>query len=397
MCCATIIPPRLAGARSGQALLCQRTVRFASVSRVRGGSPRSHLAAWATLSNRASIVAIADPNLAAARERATQFGVPAVYSSVETMLAVERLDAIDIATPRETHTTIARLAARHGLAILCQKPLAPTLAEAEALVADLRNTRLMVHENWRFRPHYRRIAGWLRQQRIGEIRTCAMSLRTSGLVPRPDGTLPALVRQPMLADLDRFLLMEVLIHLVDTLRFLLGPLTLLGARLGRTSSAVRGEDRAALLLASAGGAAVSLVGDFMAHGYPAEQADHLEILGSEGAITLDRDRLRLRSARSGGSSAFAEATADMKKSAGSKDPAYTYKDPAYTREEVELDLPANYMASYVGAITHFVDRLADGGAFETGPEDNLETLRIIEAAYQQGGSCVHSGGTLHTC
>jgi hypothetical protein len=28
-----------------------------------------------------------------------------------------------------------------------------------------------------------------------------------------------------------------------------------------------------------------------------------------------------------------------------------------------------------------VDRLADGGPFESGPEDNLETLRIVEAAY----------------
>jgi hypothetical protein len=33
-----------------------------------------------------------------------------------------------------------------------------------------------------------------------------------------------------------------------------------------------------------------------------------------------------------------------------------------------------------GAIAHFVDRLADGGPFETGAEDNLEMLRIVEAA-----------------
>ena len=360
-----------------------------------GWVTQHHLASWATLSERASVVAIADPNIAAARTRAAEFGVAAVYDSVDAMLAAERLDAIDIATPRETHAPIARRAARDGLAILCQKPLAPTLAEAEALVAELAGTRLMVHENWRFRPHYRQIAGWLRQRRIGDVRTATMSLLTSGLVPRADGSLPALVRQPMLAELDRFLLMEVLIHLVDTLRFLLGPLRLAGARLGKSSSAVRGEDRAALLLETADGAAVSLVGDWMAHGYPPEQADHLEIFGTEGAITLDRDRLRLQG------------------SAGSKDPAYEEPydgvgrvfrpgadeevgrvfRPGTHDEEITLDLPANYTASYTAAITHFVDRLADGAAFETGPEDNLETLRIIEAAYQCGGPCVRSGGT----
>jgi D-apiose dehydrogenase len=316
------------------------------------------------LADRATVVAIADPDIETARRRAISFGVPGIYDSVEAMLASERIDAIDIATPRETHVPIARLAASRGLAILCQKPLAPTLAEAEALVADLRGTRLMIHENWRFRPHYRQIAAWLQRGSVGEIRTVTMLLLTSGLLSGADGRLPALVRRPMLATLERFLVMEVLIHLVDTLRFLFGPLRLQGAQLGKSCDAVRGEDRASLLLTTRAGAAVSLVGDFMAPGYPPEQSDHLEILGTAGAITLRDNRLRLHAA---------------------------------IHQELVLDLPANYAASYTAAIAHFVDRLADGRPFETGPEDNLETLRIIEAAYQHGGPCVHSGGMSHTC
>lgn len=316
-----------------------------------GWVARYHLESWGRLAGRARVVAIADPDLAAARARAAAFAIPVVYGSVATMLDGVRLDAIDVAAPREAHAPICRLAARHGLAILCQKPLAPTLAEAEALVAELglaRGVRLMIHENWRFRPHYRRIAEWLREGRAGRIRTATMSLLTSGLVPDAEGALPALVRQPMLATLDRFLLMEVLIHQVDTLRFLLGPLTLAAARLGRSCPAVRGEDRASLFLTTADGAAVSLIGDFMAHGYPATQFDRLEIFGTRGTITLERERLRLRGQH---------------------------------EEDVVLDLEANYMASYDAAIAHFVDRLADGAPFETGPEDNLDTLRIVEAAY----------------
>lgn len=314
-------------------------------------APR-HLEAWQQLRGRAAVVAIADPNIEAARARAREFGVPTAYASVEAMLEREHLDAVDVATPRETHAPICRLAADRGLAILSQKPLAPTFADAASLVADVgRRVRLMVHENWRFRPHYRRIAGWLREGRVGEIRTVTMALLTSGLIADGSGRAPAIDRQPMFATLDRLLVMEVLIHHVDTLRFLIGPLTLAGASLGRSCPLVRGEDRASMFMTTAAGAAVSLIGDLMAHGYPAAQRDHLEILGATGAIVLEGDRLRL------------VRGADMD-------------------EDVAIDLAADYEASYLGALTHFLDRLDDGEAFETSPEDNLETLRIVEQVYQ---------------
>jgi predicted dehydrogenase len=147
------------------------------------------------------------------------------------------------------------------------------------------------------------------------------------------------------------LLMEVLIHHVDALRFLLGPLTLAAATLGNRCSEIRGEDRAALFLTGPRGEAVVLVGDFMAHGHPPLLFDHLEVLGTKGSILLDGTQLRL---------------------AGE------------TQQSVTLDLVANYKASYVGAISHFLDRLADGGPFETSAEDNLNTLAIVEAAYLAG-------------
>jgi predicted dehydrogenase len=321
-----------------------------------------HLEAWQRLHGRAAVVAIADPNIEAARARANTYGVPDVYPSVELMLGqlAEHLDAVDVATPRETHAPICRLAADRGLAILCQKPLAPTFDEAVSLVSDVGGrARLMVHENWRFRPHYRRIARWLRDDRIGAVHTAAMTLFTSGLVAEASGRAPAIERQPVFATLERLLVMEVLIHHVDTLRYLLGPLTLAGASFGRSSALVRGEDHASILMTTAGGAAVSLVGDLAAHGYPAAQRDRLEIHGSAGTILLQRDRLRL-----------VRGAANV----GSPD------------EDVAIDFDADYAASYLGALTHFLDRLDDGGAFETSPEDNLETLRIVEQVYQVGGS-----------
>ena len=104
------------------------------------------------------------------------------------MLAACELDAVDIAAPREMHAPLVRLAAKKHLPVLCQKPLAPNLREATDLaneVSDL--TRLMVHENWRFRGYYRDAAAWLREGRIGNVKQVQLTLLTSGVLPGPDG------------------------------------------------------------------------------------------------------------------------------------------------------------------------------------------------------------------
>ena len=217
-----------------------------------GWVTQHHLAGWSRLKGDATVVAIADPNAEAARVRAETFGIAQTFSSAAQMFDAVQLDAVDVAAPREFHAGIVRLAADRGLAVLCQKPLAPSFSEASALVAEVGDRcRLMVHENWRFRRYYRDLAGMLHDGRIGEVVQGQMVLLSSGLLPDERGTLPLVERQPFIASLERALVMEVLIHHIDTLRFLLGDMTLDFARLGRASVAMRGEDRALLAFETA--------------------------------------------------------------------------------------------------------------------------------------------------
>src|SRR4051812_12351835 len=145
---------------------------------------RHHLIAWATLSDQARVVAVADPSADNAARRAGEFGIAHTYPGLEAMLAATDLDAIDIAAPREMHAPLVRLAAKRRLAVLCQKPLAPNLQEATDLAAGVEgSTRLMVHENWRFRGYYRDAAAWLREGRIGNIKQAQLTLLTSGVLP----------------------------------------------------------------------------------------------------------------------------------------------------------------------------------------------------------------------
>lgn len=309
-----------------------------------------HLAAYRALGDRVEVVAIADPSAEARTARAAEFAIPAVHTDTEAMIAAGGLDALDIAAPRETHAGLCRIAVAHGLAVLCQKPLAPTLAEAVALAAEIGpDARVMVHENWRFRPHYRRIRAVLDEGGLGQLRRVEMRAVTSGLIPDSSDTAPALRRQPMLATLDRLLVTEVLIHHLDTLRYLLGPLRSLGQIAGRTSDFVRGEDRASFLLAADGDVAVSLTGDFRAHGEPPLLSDALEIQGAARRLTFQDGII------------------------------------AVTGQPAEpVDEALDYRLSYRNAIAHFLDCLASGAAFETSVAEHIETLRIAERAYPVG-------------
>jgi D-apiose dehydrogenase len=314
---------------------------------------RHHLIAWADIADQARIVAVADPSADNAARRAAEFQIPQTYTSAEAMLAECELDAIDIAAPRQMHAPLVRLAAAKRLPVLCQKPLAPNLAQATKLadeVGDL--TRLMVHENWRFRGYYRDAAAWLREGRIGNVKQAQLTLLTSGVLPGPDRLCPALERQPFMRGEKRMLVAEVLIHHLDTLRMLLGPLHVTAAQLSRSSEQLVGEDGAVIQMQGENGAGVTVFASFAAHGHPATQVDRLEILGDKGAIKLDGPNLVCSGA-----------------------------SPA----EKTYDLAVEYQGSYNRTIVHFVQSLRDNRPFETAPQDNLETLRLVEDCYRLSG------------
>ena len=314
---------------------------------------RHHLIAWADIAEQARVVAIADPSRDNAARRADEFGISKIYADAEAMFAATELDAVDIAAPRQFHVPLVRMAAKRRLPVLCQKPLAPDLQQAIELAAEARNqTRLMVHENWRFRGYYRDAAAWLREGRIGDVKQAQLTLLTSGVLPGADGLRPALERQPFMRGEERMLVAEVLIHHLDTLRMLLGPLRVTAAALSRSYSEMAGEDGAVIQMKADRGGTVSVFASFAAHGFPAAQVDRLDILGETGSIRLDGPLLICGGASPG---------------------------------EKQYDLAVEYQGSYDRTIAHFVQSLCDNTPFETAPEDNIETLRLVEDCYRLSG------------
>ena len=318
---------------------------------------RHHLLAWRKLPQ-VDVVAVCARHVENARARTAAFGVPSAYGDVAEMLDRERPDVLDIATPPEAHAEQALMAADRGIDILCQKPMTPDLAQSERLVAAVGNrVRFMVHENWRFRPQYRQAALWLAEGKVGPVHEFQFTVRSSGIATRgPSGKAVALERQPFLTTLKRFLLMEVLIHHLDTIRYLVGPVTATSAMIKRVSKDIMGEDVALIGLKAASGSVGLVAGNFFAPGYPLLPSDRLDLVGEDGAILYEEGVLRLI---------------------------------GKAEETLRYDFEAMYQQSYDNAIAHFVQCRENGKDFETDRIDNLHTLRLVADAYRLAGEKDH--------
>ncbi|HVL70483.1 MAG TPA: Gfo/Idh/MocA family oxidoreductase [Beijerinckiaceae bacterium] len=310
-----------------------------------------HLRAWQAAG--VPVVAVCDTDRAKAEGRAREFGIARVYDDPARLFADGGFEVVDIAASVDAHDPLARMAADHGVHVLLQKPMTRTVAEAEALVAHVgERVRFMVHENYRFRPHYLTVRDWIEQGRIGRPRHAVMAVRGSGLCPR-EGREPFLIeRQPYLRGFRRNLVFETMIHHLDVLRLLFGPLNVVAARLNRLAEGLPGEDTATILLDGPDGFIATADGCICAPGYPPLHGDRLEVVGTKATLVMDYDRIFL---------------------VGAEDAA------------VGVDLVGRYQECFDIAIAAFVRGVREGMPFETDRLDNLETLRLMESVYRAAG------------
>jgi len=186
------------------------------------------------------LAAICNRDTTKARALAERFAVPSVYGNVAEMIERERPGLLDIVTPPVTHLEYVGAAARSGIAVICQKPFGRSYAEAVQIEALARSAGVMlaVHENFRFMPHFREARRLIESGRLGVLHSIAFRLRPG------DGQGPRayLERQPYFQGMQRFLVFETAIHLIDTFRYLMGEVTAVTARLRKVNPAIAGED-----------------------------------------------------------------------------------------------------------------------------------------------------------
>lgn len=248
---------------------------------------RFHIEGWE--SNPASeVVGLCDQDPEKATALGKTCGQPPVFTDIETMLDRVRPDLLDIATPPTARRAIVAAACARGIPMICQKPLAPTLAEAEEIVtmAEAAGVMLVVHENFRFMPWYREIARLLDSEHFGAIYNITFHLRPG------DGRGPQayLDRQPYFQKMDKLLVHETAVHFIDTFRYLAGEVRSVYASLRKINPVIAGEDAGLIIFEFANGAQGVFDGNRLAEHVtdnPRRTMGEMTIEGGGGRIRLD--------------------------------------------------------------------------------------------------------------
>lgn len=120
-----------------------------------------HLAGWARVQD-ARLAALCDLDPHRLEQAGAKVPGARLYRDAATLFGTEPdLGFVEICTRPDSHLPLVKLAAKHGVHVLCQKPAATVRADLEAMIAaaDAAGIRLMFHENWRFRAWYRAVPG----------------------------------------------------------------------------------------------------------------------------------------------------------------------------------------------------------------------------------------------
>jgi predicted dehydrogenase len=104
-----------------------------------GSISRAHLPALAARDD-VEITGIADVSEAAAREQAARYGIPTVLTDFRELVRRDDVDAVVVGIPTPFHPDAAIEALRNGKHVLCEKPLARTLAECDAIAEAARDS-----------------------------------------------------------------------------------------------------------------------------------------------------------------------------------------------------------------------------------------------------------------
>lgn len=300
-----------------------------------------------------SITAICDRDSARLAAVGDLFGIAARFADAGTMLREVRPDFVDIATTAPSHRALVELAASLSIPVICQKPFAPTMADARAMVAacEAAGVPLMIHENFRWQSAILAVKRVLDEGEIGAPFFGRVSFRSA---------YDVFSGQPYLAEGERFIIEDLGIHSLDVARFLFGDAAAITARTARVNPAIRGEDVATMLLAHTG--AMTSVVDCS---YATRAENELfpqtlvEIDGAAGSLKLGPG-YRLSVTTQAGTR-HADVSPELLPWASR---------PWHNIQESVLLIQR-----------HFVECLRAGSAPDTSGADNLKTLALVEAAY----------------
>lgn len=327
-----------------------KTLRFAVLGA--GFWANFQVPAWMELEG-VELVAVADRNKSKAEALARKYNVPSIYDDALSLLEKERLDFVDIITDVDTHALLTEAAAKKGIAVICQKPMAPTLSAARQMVAVCQQHHIpfFIHENFRWQTPIRKLKSLLDNGTIGNVFKARVTF-CSGF--------PVFDNQPFLAELEEFILTDIGSHILDICRFLFGEADTLLCHTKSVNPKIKGEDVANVLMKMSSGmtcyAEMSYASILAYESFP---QTFILVEGEFGSIELTKNyQLRLTTRKSNELITAAP-------------PSYPWANPEY----------ALIHSSIVDCNRDILYALKGIAQAETTGADNLETVRLVHASY----------------
>ncbi|MCQ8240161.1 Gfo/Idh/MocA family protein [Rhizosaccharibacter radicis] len=300
------------------------------------------------------VAAIVDPS-PAARAAAHADGI-AVHETLSGMLADPAVDAVYVATPNHRHREPAVAALRAGRPVLCEKPMAATLADAEAIADAARATGTPYGTAFdqRHHPAHAVLRDAVRGGRIGTV-TAIRIVYACWLGRDWSATGGAENWRADPAAAGGGALMDLAPHGLDLAAFLLDePIADVTALLQRRVHDYPVDDGAMLLGSTAGGALLSL---HVAYNHPESlPRRRLEIVGTGGLLT---------------------ATDTM-----GQEPGGTVRfQEARTAEIVTLAVPDAEASPFTRQMRAFGEAVRGVGRERFDAARDLHTMRLLDRAY----------------
>ena len=266
----------------------------------------------------------------------------AVYTDYRELLARGDLDVVDLVLPPQFNYEVAEAAAKAGVHVICEKPIALTPDEGSAMIALTQafGIQVLIAENFRYDNAVRR----------------ARSLIDDGVIAPPfmlsyQWMQPVLAgdeiaarpwrREPVLAG---GMLSDHGVHMADVARFLMGEVAAVQAFALDLRDHLGGSDTAVINLQFESGAIGSIQWSF---GVASQQTARIQLWADNGTLDVGPNRIRLQ-----------------------------------RQDQADEVLPISGASSFVNEFKDFYGALVEGLEPQMTAQDALQDLRVVLAAHQ---------------
>jgi len=297
------------------------------------------------------------------------------WSELETdwqrVVARNDIDAVDIAVPNALHSAIAIAAAEAGKIVLCEKPLASSLEEAEKMTKAVRRIPNAVWFNYRRIPAVVLAKQLITEGRIGQaFHYRALYLNQSGNDPSKGNTWRYKRSEAGMGAAG-----DLLSHSLDLALYLNGAIRDLSAMM-HTFAPHRDVDDATLLLSRF---ANGSIGTFEAsrYGVGCQNRNTFEVNGSKGMLGFALDDMNQLD--------FFDATEPANLQAGRRI-AVTGLDHPYGKNFWKPGHVLGYEHPFIATLGDFLNSIAQQEPFHANFEDALVVQRVLHAVERSSAS-----------